>query len=100
MMDTQEIKKQIKGLPFKSRRRIHSLCFDEVLGSWQFVTAFVLGIPCMVAGGIALSNIHGFFGDNHAAIASTAYGVVLTSVLSRQTDRLLGKAYKKFQQEN
>jgi hypothetical protein len=99
-MAIRELKAHIKTLCRNDRRKIHMRCAEEALGSWQFATAFVVGIPCMIAGGIALSKLDGFFGENYAVLVSAIYGTVLTSILSRQADRYLEKAYREFQQQN
>ena len=99
-MDTEEIKKQIKGLPWRSRRRIHHRCFEEALGSWRFSTAFVAGIPAMILTAIWLSKLDGIVGDYNVLIVTTAYGALLSAILERQGARYLEEAYKEFQQNN
>jgi len=98
IMAIRELKAHIKTLRRNDRRKIHMRCAEEALGSWQFATAFVVGIPCMIAGGIALSTLDGFFGENYAVLVSTIYGTVLTSILSRQADHYLEKAYREYQE--
>ena len=97
-MDIQEIKDHIKALPWRSRRRIHNRCAEEAIGSWQFATCFVTGIPCLFFATIALSQLGGFLAQHNVLIASTIYGLVLSTILTRQGNRYLEKAYKEFQQ--
>ncbi len=96
-MDAKEIKKQIKTLSWRSRRRIHHRCFEEALGSWQFATAFVVGIPVIILAGIWMSKLEGILADHNVLIVTTAYGAILTAILERQGVRHLEEAYKEFQ---